>query len=45
VVASFVTRTDFLEDVAVADTALVLNELARRRGIEHDLAASPVLPR
>jgi hypothetical protein len=45
VVASFVTRTDFLEDVAVADTALVLNELARRREIEHDLAASPVLPR
>jgi hypothetical protein len=44
VVASFVSRTDFLEDVEVADTALVLNVLARRREIEHELPASPVLP-
>jgi hypothetical protein len=44
VVDSFETREDHLEDVAVADTALVLQELARRRGIEHALPASPVLP-
>jgi len=44
VVDSFETRDDYLEDVAVADTALVLQELARRRGIEHQLPASPVLP-
>jgi hypothetical protein len=44
VVDSFETREDYLEDVAVADTALVLQELARRRGIEHTLPASPVLP-
>lgn len=44
VVASFETREEHLEDVAVADTALALQELARRRGIEHALPASPVLP-
>jgi hypothetical protein len=44
VVHSFETRDEYLEDVAVADTALVLQELARRRGIEHALPASPVLP-
>jgi hypothetical protein len=44
VVDSFETRDEYLEDVAVADTALVLQELARRRGIEHALPASPVLP-
>jgi len=44
VVASFETRDDYLEDIAVADTALVLQELARRRGIEYALAPSPVLP-
>jgi hypothetical protein len=44
VVDSFESRDDHLEDVAVADTALVLQELARRRGIEHELPASPVLP-
>jgi hypothetical protein len=44
VAESFVAREEHLEDVAVADTALVLQELARRRGIEHDLPASPVLP-
>ncbi len=44
VVESFETREEFLEDVAVADTALVLQELARTRGIEYALAASPVLP-
>jgi hypothetical protein len=44
IVDSFETRDEYLEDVAVADTALVLHELARRRGIEHALPTSPVLP-
>lgn len=44
IVDSFETRDEYLEDVAVADTALVLQELARQRGIEHTLPASPVLP-
>jgi hypothetical protein len=44
VVESFETREEFLEDVQVADTALVLQELARKRGIEYALAASAVLP-
>jgi hypothetical protein len=44
VVESFETRAEYLEDVAVADTALVLDVLARRRGIETTLAPSPVLP-
>jgi hypothetical protein len=44
VVRSFETRTEFLEDVPVADTALVLAELARRRGIEMPLPESPTLP-
>ena len=41
---SFLTREAHLEDVAVADTALVLQELARRRGIAHTLPPSAVLP-
>lgn len=44
VVASFETREEFLEDMRVADTALVLHELARRRGIEQPLPVSPFLP-
>jgi hypothetical protein len=44
VVRSFETRAEHLEDVPVADTALVLQALARRRGIEQRLAASVVLP-
>ena len=44
VVESFETRTEFLEDARVADTALVLDLLARRRGIELDLPESDVLP-
>jgi hypothetical protein len=44
VVESFETREQYLEDMRVADTALVLQKLARRRGIEHALAPSPVLP-
>jgi hypothetical protein len=44
VVVSFETREEYLEDAAVADTALVLCSLARRRGLDVALRASPVLP-
>jgi hypothetical protein len=44
VVESFETRTDYLEDARVADTALVLDLLARRRGIELELPSSELLP-
>lgn len=44
VVESFETRTEYLEDARVADTALVLDVLARRRGIELELPESDVLP-
>ena len=43
--ASFETRSDYLEDVPVADTALVLERLAARRGFASALPASPTLPR
>jgi hypothetical protein len=41
---SFERRTDFLEDVAVADTVLVLQLLAAARDTAVDLPASPRLP-
>lgn len=44
VVRSFETRAHYLEDVAVADTALVLAVLAHRHGLACELPASPVLP-
>jgi hypothetical protein len=44
VVRSFETRSDYLEDVPVADTALVLARLAARRGFPGVLPASPTLP-
>jgi hypothetical protein len=44
VVESFESRAEYLEDVPVADTALVLHLLGRRRGIEVPLAPSAVLP-
>jgi hypothetical protein len=44
VVKSFETRDEFLEDAPVADTALVLATLARRRLIDEPLPASPTLP-
>ncbi|HTO25222.1 MAG TPA: hypothetical protein VMJ49_04920 [Gaiellaceae bacterium] len=44
VLASFERRTDFLEDVPLADTVLVLQELAAARGIAASLPSSPVLP-
>jgi hypothetical protein len=45
VLESFETRTEFLEDVAVADTVLVLQLLAARRDADVDLPASPRLPK
>jgi hypothetical protein len=43
VLASFETREEYLEDLPVADTVLVLQALARRRGIAAELS-SPLLP-
>jgi hypothetical protein len=43
VLESFETREEYLEDIPVADTVLVLQALARRRGIIAELA-SPLLP-
>ena len=43
VLESFAAREDYLEDMPVADTVLVLQALARRRGIEAELS-SPLLP-
>ncbi len=43
VLESFETREEYLEDIPVADTVLVLQALARRRGLEVPLA-SPLLP-
>jgi tetratricopeptide (TPR) repeat protein len=44
VLESFETRDEYLEDVPVADTVLVLAELAARRGIPMTLRASALLP-
>jgi len=44
VLESFATRDAYLEDVAVADTVLVLQRLAARRRIAAELGASPLLP-
>jgi hypothetical protein len=44
VLRSFEARDAFLEDVPVADTVLVLDALARERGIETPPLASPLLP-
>ncbi len=44
VLASFEARSDFLEDVAVADTVLVLQLLAAQRGLAAELPASVRLP-
>ena len=43
VLESFETRTDYLEDIPVADTVLVLQALAARRGMAAELE-SPLLP-
>ena len=44
VLASFERRDEYLEEIPVADTVLVLQALANRRGLAADLA-SPLLPR
>jgi tetratricopeptide (TPR) repeat protein len=43
VLESFEARGEYLEDMPVADTVLVLQALARRRGIDVELS-SPLLP-
>jgi hypothetical protein len=43
VLESFESRDEYLEDVAVADTVLVLQALAEARGLRAELA-SPLLP-
>jgi tetratricopeptide (TPR) repeat protein len=43
VLESFATREEYLEDIPVADTVIVLQALAERRGVAADLA-SPLLP-
>jgi hypothetical protein len=43
VLESFATRDEYLEDIPVADTVLVLQALAERRGVAAELA-SPLLP-
>jgi hypothetical protein len=44
VLESFEERTDFLEDVPVADTVLVLQVLAEQRALSVDFPASALLP-
>jgi hypothetical protein len=44
VLESFETRETYLEDVAVADTVLVLQALGRRRGLPARVRRSAVLP-
>jgi hypothetical protein len=44
ILESFEQRSDFLEDVRVADTVLVFQELAKARDCEVDLPASALLP-
>lgn len=44
ILGSFEDRTDFLEDVRVADTVLVLQILAAQRDAAVDLPASELLP-
>jgi hypothetical protein len=44
VLASFEARDEYLEGIAVADTVLVLQELARARGLTASLHASLLPP-
>jgi len=44
VLESFETRDDYLEDVPVADTVLVLQALAGKRGLDVELPESALLP-
>ena len=43
VLASFESRDEYLEDLPVADTVIVLQALAQRRGLAAELS-SPLLP-
>jgi hypothetical protein len=45
VLESFETRDEYLEDLPAADTVLVLQALAARRGLETPALASDLLPR
>jgi len=45
VLESFETRDAYLEDLAVADTVIVLQTLAARRDLEAELPPSALLPR
>jgi hypothetical protein len=40
VLESFESRAEYLEDLPVADTVLVLQALGRRRGLETELSSS-----
>jgi hypothetical protein len=44
VLDSFEQRDDFLEDIRVADTVLVLQALAKKRNVDVELRPSPLLP-
>jgi hypothetical protein len=44
VLESFEQRGDFLEDIRVADTVLVLQALAKKRNVDVELRPSPLLP-
>jgi hypothetical protein len=44
VLESFESRDEYLEDVPVADTVIVLTKLAEQRGLQADLD-SPLLPK
>ena len=44
VLLSFETRDEFLEDVRIADTVLVLQLLAAKRDMTAELGVSPLLP-
>ena len=44
VLLTFETRAEFLEDVQIADTVLVLQLLAAQRDLAADLGPSPLLP-
>ncbi len=44
VLESFETRGEYLEDIPVADTVLVLQELARARDLDVELPTSALLP-
>jgi hypothetical protein len=44
ILESFEQRTDFLEDIRVADTVLALQALAKERDVDVELRPSQLLP-